>query len=43
MPALSTWSGAVVGITLIAIGVLGIFETLNPDEEEVETHAVGKC
>lgn len=27
MPALSRWSGTVVGMTLIAIGLMGIYET----------------
>lgn len=42
MPALSTWSGAVVGLTLVAIGVLGIYESLNVDEEDIEAHDIGK-
>lgn len=38
VPALSRWSGTVVGLTLMAIGLMGIYETYfaGPDAEEHE-------
>lgn len=36
VPALSRWSGTVVGMTLMAIGLMGIYETYFAQEEEEE-------
>lgn len=36
MPALSKWSGTVVGLTLIAIGLMGIYETYFEGAHEEE-------
>jgi hypothetical protein len=36
VPALSRWSGTVVGLTLMAIGLMGIYETYFAPEEEDE-------
>ena len=38
MPALSKWGGAVVGLTLLAIGATGLYETFFEDHEEGEGH-----
>eukprot|EP00878_Enallax_costatus_P007487 GHUV01007842.1.p1 GENE.GHUV01007842.1~~GHUV01007842.1.p1 ORF type:complete len:374 (+),score=60.39 GHUV01007842.1:57-1124(+) len=40
VPALSRWSGTVVGMTLIAIGLMGVYETYfeGPQAEEHEEH-----
>jgi hypothetical protein len=34
VPALSRWSGTVVGMTLMAIGLMGIYETYFAQDEE---------
>lgn len=36
MPALSRWSGTVVGLTLMAIGLMGIYETYFEGHEAEE-------
>jgi hypothetical protein len=36
VPALSKWSGTVVGLTLIAIGLMGIYETYFEGQHEEE-------
>lgn len=36
MPALSRWSGTVVGLTLMAIGLMGIYETYFEGSEAEE-------
>ena len=39
VPALSKWGGAVVGLTLVAIGAMGLYETFFEHHEEGEQHA----
>jgi hypothetical protein len=34
VPALSKWAGTIVGLTLIAIGLLGLYETYFESSEE---------
>ena len=38
VPALSKWGGAVVGLTLLAIGATGLYETFFEQHEEGEGH-----
>lgn len=38
VPALSKWGGAVVGLTLLAIGAMGLYETFFEQHEEGEAH-----
>ena len=38
VPALSKWGGAVVGLTLLAIGATGLYETFIEQHEEGEGH-----
>ncbi len=40
VPALDTWAAYIVPLTLIAIGLLGIYENLNkePEPKEDEQH-----
>lgn len=38
MPALSKWGGAVVGLTLLAIGAMGLYETFFEHHEDGEGH-----
>ena len=40
VPVLSKWSGAIVGLTLIGIGVLGVYESLFQHEESVPVESV---
>lgn len=39
VPALSKWGGAVVGLTLVAIGAMGLYETFFEQHEEGGQHA----
>lgn len=50
MPALSRWSGTVVGLTLMAIGLMGIYETYfegseaeEHEEAELKLAMAGGC
>lgn len=40
VPILSKWSGAIVGLTLIGIGVLGVYESLVLNEEPLPVESV---
>lgn len=49
VPALSKWSGTVVGMTLIAIGLMGVYETYfesasaeGEEEQELKLAVAGK-
>lgn len=41
VPALSKWGGATVGLTLIAIGCMGIYETFFEQHHDDEEHGHG--
>lgn len=49
VPALSRWSGTVVGLTLMAIGLMGIYETYfeghgeEEEEQELKLAMAGGC
>ena len=42
VPALSKWGGTTVGLTLLAIGAIGIYESFFEDHDEHEQEAVSK-
>jgi hypothetical protein len=42
VPALSRWSGTVVGLTLVAIGLMGLYETYVEQHEEGEGHGAAE-
>jgi hypothetical protein len=39
VPALSKWGGATVGLTLLAIGAMGLYETFIEEHDHEEDHA----
>lgn len=42
VPALSKWGGATVGLTLLAIGVLGIYESFFEEHHDDHYHGHGE-